>query len=96
MVYLILGIFVIIQCLLALSLYKFPPMTFNNFDLEPEDIWPLNGEPEDIPTHTGPGFSDEDEKILSKHIKKNKKANAKLKAAAKTYRDATKQNSKGI
>jgi len=89
MIYLVLCIFVIIQCLIAWALYKTPP-TAVNFDIEPEDLWPLNGEPEDIATHTGPGFSEEDERVLLKHIKKKKKSTAKSKSAAKTYKDATK------
>jgi len=85
MVYLILGIFVIIQLLITFAFYKTNHVTSINFNIKPEDLWPINGE-DDAMTNTGPDFTKADIEILSHHINSKKEANAKLKAAAKSYK----------
>ena len=70
--WIILGVYVISIVLIAWSLYTAPTMP-DDYDLRPEDIWPLDERPT----------------ILSKR-------DSKIKEEAKLYKDANKEDKKGI
>ena len=79
--YYIIGFFVISLCITAWSLWTAPLMP-DDYDLKPEDIWPLD--------ERGSDLSEDDYTILKEHLDNPQEPNDKLKEAAKKYKDGKK------
>jgi len=87
MIYYIIGFFVISLCITAWSLWTAPLMP-DDYDLKPEDIWPLDERSTEL--------SNDDYKIFKEHLDNPKEPNAKIKEEAKLYKDANKEDKKRI
>jgi hypothetical protein len=70
------GIFIASVFLMVLSLYS-AELMHDDYDLKPEDIWPLDQRPMRL--------SDDDYNTLNEHLDNPPEANSKLKEAAKKY-----------
>jgi len=77
-IYCIIGFFVIGLCITIFSIYTAPLMP-DDYDLRPEDIWPLDQRPNIL--------SDDDCKILRESLDNPQDPNDKLKNAVKKYKD---------
>ena len=70
-------VFFVIGLCLTLWVLNTSPLMHDDYDLKPEDIWPLDQRPVRL--------SDDDYKILNEHLDNPQEANSKLKEAAKNY-----------
>ena len=80
-IYYMLGFFVICLVITIWS-FSIAESMPDDYDLRPDDIWP----PDQKPTV----LSEDDYKIFKEHLDNPKEPNAKLKEAAKLYKDGKK------
>jgi len=80
-IYYMIGFFVISLVIVIWVLYTAEVMP-DDYDLKPDDIWPLDQKPTVL--------SEDDYKIFKEHLDNPKEPNAKLKEAAKLYKDGKK------